>query len=100
MILQETENLLLNRPPPCRWCVCNGASEAGLSRKLLRGDKALGGGGWLKVGAKRPLSTTPKKSLRFVISTKKRSKASFAGRNLFHKVISSLCLNFLGEASK
>jgi len=44
----------------------------------------VGGGEW---GAKRPIPLPPSQPVDGVISTKKRSEASFAGRNLFPNVI-------------
>jgi len=58
-----------------------------LSRKLLRGDidrvLVVGGGEW---GASRPIHLLLIQPVDGVISTKKLSETSFAGRNLFSKV--------------
>jgi len=43
------------------------------------------------------LPLLPTQPVDRVISTKKRSGASFARRNLFYNIISSLCPKILGE---
>ncbi len=63
---------------------CKAQKNRPLSRKLLRGDTdsvvVVRGGEW---GAKRPIPLPSNQPVDGVISTKKRSEASFAGRNLF-----------------
>jgi len=48
---------------------------------MTRPTRAEGGG---ESGAKRPIPLPQNQPMKGVISTKKRSEASFAGRNLFY----------------
>jgi len=59
--------------------------------EMTRSMLAEGGG---ESGAKLPIPLPQNQAVGGVISTKKRSEASFAGRNLFYNVITSLCPKF------